>query len=85
MARRKIRHDLYDEQGGRCAICGRNLGGWVLPHANLDHIIPLVQGGANTVDNLQLTHPRCNRLKSGKREVGIFGKRGSKRHWNEES
>lgn len=81
--RRKIRRTLFDEQEGVCAICGRNLGGILMPHSDLDHIIPKDQGGANTIENLQLTHPKCNRRKSGKREVGIFGKRGVKTHWLE--
>jgi len=30
---------------------------------NIDHIVPLSEGGPNTIDNLALTHRRCNDLR----------------------
>lgn len=33
---------------------------------DFDHVIPLSKGGAHSVDNLCLSCPRCNRLKSSK-------------------
>ena len=37
------------------------------PVCEVDHIIPISRGGAPyDIDNLQLTHRRCNRLKSNK-------------------
>ena len=54
-----------------CAICGRPVNfDKVFPDpwsATLDHIIPIAKGGdpAN-LDNLQLAHLQCNRIKSSK-------------------
>lgn len=44
----------YDENGG--FHIGRN-------YPTVDHIIPLVHGGDNTWDNVQLAHHRCNSAK----------------------
>lgn len=53
-----------------CSICG----GYVdkelkTPHpmsAEVDHIHPKNKGGSDSLDNLQLTHRKCNREKSDK-------------------
>lgn len=52
-----------------CAICGKPVDRslkypdpW---SATVDHIIPVAKGGhPSDIDNLQLAHFRCNRLKS---------------------
>ena len=48
-------------QRGFCALCGRRME----PHdaLELDHIVPVAQGGPDTEDNLQATHCRCNAKK----------------------
>ena len=53
--------DCILQSGGRCAWCAVNLVG---AEFELDHIISLRQGGANTVDNLTVSCPNCNRRKS---------------------
>jgi len=62
-----------------CAICGGYVDKTLkTPHpmsAEIDHIIPLNKGGRSTLDNLQLTHRQCNRLKSDKLSVKIPSKK----------
>lgn len=59
---RGIRKRLFDSQGGMCVYCGVAL--CASPH--LDHIIPLVKGGAHTDDNVQLLCQSCNLSKGAK-------------------
>lgn len=54
-----------------CAICGKPVDMTLKsPHpmsATVDHIIPVSKGGhPSAMDNLQLAHWICNRLKSNK-------------------
>lgn len=48
---------LMDSQGGRCVACDAHLKD---TGHHLDHIVPLVRGGTNTKDNVQLLCPPCN-------------------------
>jgi 5-methylcytosine-specific restriction endonuclease McrA len=43
--------------GGRCVACGRS------EELEIDHIVPLEQGGANTRDNTQPLCATCNKVK----------------------
>ena len=43
-----------------CAICN---GRMRFEDATVDHIIPLLKGGSNRADNLQLVHAKCNSKK----------------------
>lgn len=54
-----------------CALCGNPIDMDAPPHTpmalEVDHIIPISRGGAPyDLDNLQLTHMRCNRQKSNR-------------------
>ena len=58
-----------------CGICGRDVDkSLVYPHPLspvIDHIIPVSKGGhPSNMDNLQLTHWKCNRDKSDKLYTG---------------
>lgn len=53
--------DCILESGGCCAWCGVSLLNQPL---EIDHIMPLSRGGANTADNLAVTCPDCNRRKA---------------------
>lgn len=53
---------LTNKQQGLCAGCGKPLNG----DYHIDHIHPISKGGANTDDNVQLLHSRCNLIKSAK-------------------
>lgn len=62
----KLRRPLYDEQRGRCAICGQEIelerisdGRYV----HIDHRIPHSTGGQTSLENAQLAHAVCNRKK----------------------
>ena len=66
----KAKKVIYGSQSN-CAICGRAVDfdkkfpdPW---SATLDHIIPVSKGGAPAaLENLQLAHLQCNRIKSSK-------------------
>jgi 5-methylcytosine-specific restriction endonuclease McrA len=59
-------------QRGRCACCGASLSAGY----HLDHITPLVAGGANEDWNIQLLTPRCNSTKASKDPVAFMQSRG---------
>lgn len=45
-----------------CGICG-----YTIEHSfEVDHIVPISRNGTGTIDNLQLAHPICNRVKSNR-------------------
>jgi 5-methylcytosine-specific restriction endonuclease McrA len=56
-----------------CAICGgevlKNVGKYHPLSANIDHIYPKSEHGSDSMENLQLTHRKCNMQKYNK--VGI--------------
>jgi 5-methylcytosine-specific restriction endonuclease McrA len=54
--------ELYEDQGGTCALCGELLE---LSNLHVDHRIPFTWGGGNEHGNLQLAHPSCNQSKGG--------------------
>ena len=66
-ARGRITADLLRdrilESGGRCEWCGTSL---VNAEFELDHVLSLRQGGANTAANLVVACPDCNRRKGRK-------------------
>jgi len=45
--------------GNKCAICGE-----VKDHTQIDHIVPLWNGGTDKVDNLQVLCYECHKKKS---------------------
>lgn len=54
--------DIRDRYGWRCANCGS------YDNVEFDHVKPLSEGGANTVDNLQLLCKSCN-IRKGTRTI----------------
>ena len=63
---------LYAKQGGKCACCKKPLG----DKYHLDHIMPLILGGANEDWNIQLLRASCNSRKGGKHPVDYMRERG---------
>jgi 5-methylcytosine-specific restriction endonuclease McrA len=53
---------IYRAQRGRCAHCRKD----VRSGYHVDHITPLVSGGSNWPENLQILCPLCNLSKSSK-------------------
>lgn len=70
VAYQKAKKIIFNSQTN-CGICGRPVNfdkkfpdPW---SATIDHIIPIQKGGAPaSLENLQLAHLQCNRLKSTK-------------------
>lgn len=58
--RELIRNFLAKRDGDVCGLCGDPLGN--RPYA-FDHKAPIRHGGPDDLDNLQLTHLRCNQSK----------------------
>ena len=56
----EIRERIYREYNGTCALCGHRIK---YDDMTLDHIVPLVMGGADNVNNLQCTCRTCNMFK----------------------
>jgi RNA-directed DNA polymerase len=54
-----LKQALWEEQGGRCPVCGEALTEEASWH--LHHILWRVYGGEDQLDNLQLLHPNCHR------------------------
>lgn len=55
--------------GWICGICGEkvaNTDGFSPDAPTVDHIIPIIDGGTDTWDNVQLAHVRCNCMKGRK-------------------
>ncbi len=73
-ATRKIRLSEEDlasrirSQNGTCPLCTNEL--FVGDDVEVDHVLPLAVGGPDSLDNLQVTHWICNRIKGVKATVG---------------
>lgn len=58
--------DVYAQTGGVCHICKRPCGPRHGADWHVEHIIPLAEGGPDTLGNLAPAHPACNRAKGAK-------------------
>ena len=52
----------YEQQGGKCAICGKH---FELGEMQGDHIVPWSKGGKTVAENLQMLCAVCNQRKGG--------------------
>ncbi|MBR1515322.1 MAG: DUF262 domain-containing protein [Paludibacteraceae bacterium] len=57
------RREVYERQGGKCAICGKPFD---IEAMEADHITPWVEGGRTIASNCQMLCRDCNRRKSSK-------------------
>ena len=60
---------LLQRDGPTCAICGSSLpltptGEVDRLAVDVDHIVPRFKGGEDSLDNIRLTHPSCNRSRT---------------------
>jgi 5-methylcytosine-specific restriction endonuclease McrA len=67
----KLRKRVIASRDPICALCGNPIDMEAPPYTpmscEVDHIIPISRGGAAyDIDNLQLTHAKCNRQKSNR-------------------
>jgi 5-methylcytosine-specific restriction endonuclease McrA len=60
---RLTRRNLYARDKNKCQYCGKRFSATEL---TLDHIVPRVQGGANSWSNLVCACLRCNTRKGGR-------------------
>jgi 5-methylcytosine-specific restriction endonuclease McrA len=60
VACKKARGIIIIRDAGRCGICGRFVASM---NVSIDHIKPVILGGTDEMDNLQLAHRRCNSRK----------------------
>lgn len=63
---------LFVLQKGRCPCCRQPLG----DDYHLDHKMPLILGGSNTDDNMQLMRAGCNLQKQASHPVDFMQSRG---------
>jgi 5-methylcytosine-specific restriction endonuclease McrA len=52
--------NLIQSVNGRCAICGSTR------NPSIDHIIPISQGGSDSIENLRVLCGSCNSKKGGR-------------------
>lgn len=57
---KEVRNKVFDKYGKRCLCCGNE------ENMSLDHVIPVIKGGENNVDNLQPLCKSCNSKKGTK-------------------
>ena len=74
------RQQLFDRDGYDCYLCNLPVEltanhvvgqpGWELyPH--VDHVIPLALGGHDTLDNVKITHAKCNMAKGASAPIAV--------------
>jgi 5-methylcytosine-specific restriction endonuclease McrA len=74
------RQQLFDRDGYDCYLCNKPVEltanhivgqpGWELyPH--IDHVIPLALGGHDTLDNVKITHAKCNMAKGASAPIAV--------------
>lgn len=57
------RRNIYARDGNRCQYCGENFS---TKELTIDHVVPRVQGGANTWENMVCACVKCNARKGGR-------------------
>lgn len=55
-----VKARVWQRDGGKCQQCGDNR------YLEFDHVIPWSQGGATSVDNLQILCRKCNQQKGAR-------------------
>jgi hypothetical protein len=55
---------VFERDRGICGICHTAVD--PMSRWHVDHIVPIMRGGVHSYANVQLAHPRCNRMKGAK-------------------
>jgi 5-methylcytosine-specific restriction endonuclease McrA len=55
--------EMLENQSGVCPLCNSAIEQSTLGAFHVDHVIPFIRGGGYEPDNLQITHPSCNKSK----------------------
>lgn len=58
----RVKVRIFEKASGVCAICTLRIGGKLLPA--YDHILAIINGGANRESNLQLICTECHKNKT---------------------
>ena len=58
------------QEGNRCAYCG------IEGAMQWEHIVPQSRGGPNTIDNMVLSCPKCNREKAARNPIEWYDSKG---------
>ena len=58
----KIRHQVYEMYGERCAYCGQKID--TIQEMRVDHVYPLRKGGGDSISNYKPACQKCNYYKS---------------------
>ena len=66
-----------------CHICGEGID-YTLPHLDprsfvIDHVVPLIKGGTDTIDNVKAAHRDCNSTKRARLVAPIVRRSGALR------
>lgn len=73
---RRLRAAVFRRDGGLCRECLRQ--GRVAPGTEVDHVVPLSEGGGNDLANLQLLCRECHRRKTSTPGAGSVSGRGGR-------
>lgn len=75
MSRNELRALLFKQQKGLCPLCGNQLPKRFLTSrsVNVDHKIPRSYGGVNSVENVALSHTRCNNYRGNDCACDAYG------------
>jgi 5-methylcytosine-specific restriction endonuclease McrA len=66
--RARVNATLLGRDGPLCWLCGDRMDfrldeSGTMPGVSCDHVVPRSHGGPDSVDNLRLAHPSCNRAR----------------------
>lgn len=59
---------IYLRQKGLCPLCNQGFKPFSIEQIERDHIIPISQGGDDSITNIQLVHRSCHERKSAKEQ-----------------
>lgn len=65
------RKTLWGRGHRKCFVCGVEFKN--LEEATLEHKVPLSMGGSNRLDNLTLSHERCNQDRGPRLSINVKG------------